>query len=116
MLREPREGVVVEHLGPQVGVVPGRVAVRPDVEEVAGAVPRRHLGQVEAGLTRAPPPRRRRPPARAIPAGSECHRMSSTAAREDLRQAVALVERRARSGSCPASACGIGAPVLWCTA
>ena len=50
MLLEPRERVVGQHLGPQVGVVTGRVAVAPDVLEVAGTVARRHVAEVDVVL------------------------------------------------------------------
>ncbi|KAG0739165.1 hypothetical protein G6F24_017416 [Rhizopus arrhizus] len=41
---------MVEHCGPEVGVVAGRVATAPDVVEVGGAVTRRHLRQVDLEL------------------------------------------------------------------
>ncbi|KAG1467295.1 hypothetical protein G6F57_013087 [Rhizopus arrhizus] len=50
VLGEPLVGVMVEHFGPEVGVVAGRVATAPDVVEVGGAVTRRHLRQVDLEL------------------------------------------------------------------
>ena len=47
MIQEPLEGIVVEHLAPRIRVVTGRVAVRPDVQEVTGTVARRHVAEVE---------------------------------------------------------------------
>ncbi len=50
MFGEPLVGVMVQHFGPEVGVVTGRVAAAPDVVEVGGAVTRRHLRQVDLEL------------------------------------------------------------------
>ena len=50
VLLEPRERVARQHLGPEVGVVTGVVAVRPDVEEVWRVVARRNGRQVELRL------------------------------------------------------------------
>ena len=43
VLLEPGVRVVVEHLGPEIRVVAGRVAAAPDVREVRRAIARRHL-------------------------------------------------------------------------
>ena len=44
---EPLEGVVVEHLCPEIGVIAGCVPVAPDVHEVTRAVPGRHGREVD---------------------------------------------------------------------
>ena len=50
MIFEPLEGIVVEHLAPEIRVITGVVAVAPDVQEIAGAVARRHVSKREMGL------------------------------------------------------------------
>ena len=48
ILLEPSVRVVVQHDGPLIGVVAGRVSVRPDVQEIARAVARRHIRKIRA--------------------------------------------------------------------
>ena len=47
---EPLVRIVVEHLGPQVGVVAGGISAAPDVAEVARTVARRHVADREVRL------------------------------------------------------------------
>src|SRR5579872_650883 len=51
MVFEPLEGVVVQHLAPQVGVVPSGVLVTPDVHKVTRTVTRRHITEREIRLS-----------------------------------------------------------------
>ena len=59
VLGEPVDGVGVEHLAPDVGVVAGAVAAAEDVVEVGGAVARRRGRHVDARGRAAPRPRTR---------------------------------------------------------
>ena len=91
MIHEPLEGVVVEHLRPQVGVVAGLVAVGPDVQEVAGAVARRHVAESRGWSSQAPPPRRCRDSGVARWRAA-CATPCRARRRPESRSAVALVE------------------------
>src|SRR5438270_3410604 len=48
MVLEPVESVLGEHPRPWIGIIASRIAVTPDVQEIAGAVARRHVLGVEA--------------------------------------------------------------------
>ena len=83
VLAEPLDRVGVEDLGPDVRVVPGRVAAGEDVVEVGGPVPGRHRGVVDAGTLQ----------------GGRLERLDLLDVRRDLvgRQPVPrLVEQRGR--------------------
>ena len=50
VILEPLEGVVVQHLAPEIGVVAGGVLIAPDVQKIAGAITRGNVAQGDIGL------------------------------------------------------------------
>ena len=115
VLLEPLDGVGVEHLAPDVGVVAGVVAARERVREVRARVARRNGRVVETDrrerlAPRTPP--RRRPSSSAV---MRCHAWSRrAAARYSLVSKPSLNDSDACSRS--TRSCGIRSPVSWCTA
>lgn len=93
MIDEPVIRVVFQHLRPQIGVIAGGIAIRPDVQEIAGAIARRHIGNIQAAFGQ----RRRFECIDILLAGRSRQRMPfhiQHGRRDRFAQGIALVELR----------------------
>ena len=118
VLAEPLDGVGVEHLGPDVRVVAGRVAAAEDVVEVGRAVARRHRREVDAGRSqRGRLERLDLLDVRRDLVGRRAGtRPGRAARRRGTRSSRSPRRPGGRPAACPPTALGMGSPVSWCSA